>query len=257
MDENKQYLYRYRHLNGEHREWTKRIITDYILYFASPSTFNDPFDCRVHYLSSFDTDEFRRQHIKRLKERIPDLNRKGRRAKATEDMKILKPEEFIVQVTNGLQKDLDQVGVLSLSASERNILLWSHYAAGHTGLCLKFIATNQTPFFGSALPVNYDPTYPEICVTSSMGEQIDAFLLTKAKDWEYEREYRIIDHDNGPGEKTFPSEFLVGLIFGARMTPDDKKIVASWVNKSDNHVELFEASLSTGAFSLEIQRYES
>ena len=168
----------------------------------------------------------------------------------------MKPDRFLSQITAGLQNSINDVGVLSLSANDRNILLWSHYGAGHTGLCLKFIATNRTPFFGRALPVSYTPTYPEINVLDSPDKQIDAFLLTKAKDWGYEEEWRIIDHDRGAGDKFFPAELLVGVILGARMAPDDKRAVAEWVSESKSPVEVLQAYTSKGTFSLEIRPYE-
>jgi hypothetical protein len=53
-----------------------------------------------------------------------------------------------------------------------------------------------------ALELVYYPAnneYPNVnFFTSSMQEQVDAILLTKAKHWEYEREWRIID-TSGPG----------------------------------------------------------
>ncbi|MFH1993896.1 MAG: DUF2971 domain-containing protein [Pseudomonadota bacterium] len=256
MSENRQFLYRYRHLNGQHRDWTKRIFTESVLRFANPSTFNDPFDCKVHYLSSFSVEELRRQHLDRIKRRMPDLNRKQRRAKVTQDIGAMEPKKFLRQVTDGLQNAVNGVGVLSLSATDRNILLWSHYAEGHTGLCLKFLATDQTPFFGRALPVNYVTSYPEIPITSPADKQIEAFLLTKAIDWRYEEEYRIIDHDHGAGDKAFPAELLVGVILGARMTPNDKTAVVEWVSKRECHMEVLEASVASGSFSLEIRPYE-
>jgi len=256
MNEDKQFLYRYRHLNGEHRGWTKKIITDSVLYFANPSTFNDPFDCKVHYLPSFSGNRLKQHCTGLIKERMTELNRKERRAKLTQGMRAMNPDKFLGRMTEGLQKAINGVGVLSLSATERSILLWSHYAAGHTGLCLKFVATNQTPFFGRALPINYVSTYPEISVTNPPNEQIGAFLLTKAEDWKYEEEYRIIDHHQGAGEKIFPQELLVGIIFGARMSPDDKKNVTGWVSQLSHQVELLEASVASGLFSLEIRPYE-
>jgi hypothetical protein len=256
MTENRQFLYRYCHLNGKHRERTKRILTESILHFANPSTFNDPFDCKVHYLPSFSVEELRRQHVDRIKRRMPDLNRRQRREKATHDMKAMEPEKFLRQVTDGFQNAVNGVGILSLSATDRNILLWSHYAAGHTGLCLKFVATDQTPFFGGALPVNYVSSYPEIPITSQGDKQIDAFLLTKAIDWRYEEEYRIIDHDHGAGDKTFPAELLVGVILGARMTPNEKTAVVEWISERKCHVEVLEALVAPGSYALEIRPYD-
>lgn len=254
--ENEQFLYRYRHLNGKHREWTKKILTDSIIHFANPSTFNDPFDCRVHFQSSISKDELKQKYIDLIQIRMPDLNRKERRTKAKDDIKAMKPDKFLSQVTDGLQNSINDIGVLSLSANDCNILLWSHYAAGHTGLCLKFIATNHTPFFGYALPINYTSTYPEINILSSSDKQVNAFLLTKAKEWAYEEEWRIIDHDSGAGNMVFPSELLVGVILGAQMSSDDKQAIAEWVSASKSPIEMFQAYTSRETFSLEIKPHK-
>jgi hypothetical protein len=164
----------------------------------------------------------------------------------------MKPDRFLSWITTRLQGSVDNVGVLSFSATVRNILLWSHYTAGHTGLCLKFIATNYTPFFGLALPVTYTQTYPEINVLSPPDKQNEAFLLSKAEDWSYEEEWRIIDYDHGAGDKVFPAELLVGVVLGARMPQDDKRTVAQWAKKSRSPIEILQAYPAKGGFSLEI-----
>lgn len=250
-------LYRYRHLQGEYREWTKRILTDSVLHFARPSAFNDPFDCKVHFRPSVSREELKRKHVDLVRRYMPELNRAQLRAKVASDLKSFDPEKFLAQMTSGLQDAIDGLGVLSFSATDRNILLWSHYAAGHTGICLKFVATDYTPFFGLAQPVDYIPDCPEIDLLShTPDQQIQAFLLTKAIDWKYEEEWRIIDHDEGAGNKVFPEELLVGVTFGARMDPEDKEAIAEWVSGRKTPVQLSQASLGSGSFSLEIEPYE-
>jgi hypothetical protein len=251
MQDDPKVLYRYRHLQGEHREWTKQILTDSILHFANPPSLNDPFDCKVHFKQSFSTEELRRKHVNLVKRYLPNLNRNQRRSRVKGDLDRLDRDEFIPLITKGLQDGVDNCGVLSLSATDKNILLWSHYAAGHTGLCLKFIATSYTEFFGTAQPVEYKDTYPEIeLLTNSPDQQIQAFLLTKATAWKYEEEWRIIDHDGGPADKVFPEELLAEVILGARMLQEDKDVVASWVSKRKTPVKLSQASIIPGSFAL-------
>jgi hypothetical protein len=252
MTDNKQFLYRYRHINGKHREWTKRILTKSVLHFAKATAFNDPFDCKVCFKSSFSENEPKLKFLDLIHKRMPHLTNKECKIIADDRINFLNHDTFLSQITAYLQSEVDKVGVLSFSATDRNILLWSHYAAGHNGVCFKFIATRHTPFFGSALPVSYTQTYPSIDLLSSSDEQIDAFLLTKAKDWCYEREWRIIDPYRGAGENIFPSELLVGIILGARMSKEDKLTVAEWVKESSSPVDTFQANLSKGKFSLEI-----
>jgi len=255
--EDPKVLYRYRHLQGDHREWTKRIITDSVLYFANPLSFNDPFDCKVRYRSSLSPKQLKLKYSNLLKKNLLKLNRKMRRRKVVADLASLNPNEFIAQMENGLQDTVNRIGVLSLSATNRNILLWSHYAAGHTGICLKFRATNNTDFFGYSQPVEYSPNYPEIdLLNNSPDEQVQAFLLTKAIDWKYEEEWRIIDHEKGPGDKKFPQEMLLEVIFGARMEQKDKSAIVEWVRDRNTSIQLSQTSLADGSFSLVIEPYE-
>lgn len=257
MTEDPQVLYRYRHLQGRHREWTKQILTDSKLYFAIPLSFNDPFDCKIHFRSSLSLNQLKQKYTNLIKKKIPGLNRKQRKAKVASDLAKIKPDEFIAQVTSGLQDNVNNLGVLSLSASNKNILLWSHYAASHTGLCIGFLASNITPFFGLAQKVKYSSNYPDIdLMNNSHDKMVQAFLLTKAIDWQYEDEWRIIDHDAGTGYKNFPEELMIEVILGARMETGDREAVVSWLSKRKTAVRILQSSLETESFSLRIEPYE-
>jgi len=255
--EDPEVLYWYRHLQGNHREWTKRILTESVLHFAAPQTLNDPFDCRVHFRSSFSLKELKHKYSTLANKNMPHLNREQRRAKVAADLKAVDPQGLLSFMTSQLQAKVNTTGVLCLSATDSNILLWSHYAAGHKGLCLKFAATRYTPFFGLAQRVKYSQDYPQPdLLGASPEEQVDAFLLTKATDWMYEEEWRIIDHDKGPGGQVFPKEMLLGVIFGALMKEEDKEAVNTWLQERKHPVPLYQASVASDSFSLRIDPYK-
>ncbi|MBT0654323.1 DUF2971 domain-containing protein [Geomobilimonas luticola] len=255
-EESQMVLYRFRHLLGPHREWTKDILTQSVLYFSSPSEFNDPFDCKVYYRNRLSVEHLKEYYFSLLRQKFPHLNREQCKTKVAQDTKRITPEEFIAKVTEGMQTSANELGILSLSATSTNILLWSHYAASHTGICLKFLAESTTPFFGLAQQVNYKEDYPEVdLLAHSPDDQVQSFLLTKAIDWAYEEEWRIIGHNKGSGPKFFPEEFLLEVIFGARMKQEDKEEVLSWLSKRNKPVQVSQASLSPGSFSLKIEPY--
>lgn len=256
MNESIEFLYRFRHLQNEHREWTKQLLVDSILYFADPPSFNDPFDCKIHYSNKVSLGELRHYYTGILKEKFPHLNRKQHRKKIASDIRGINRDDFICQMATGMQDSANRLGVLSLSATCENILLWSHYAASHTGICLKFHASSTSPFFGMAQKVKYKDKYPQIDVLTDPDEQVEGFLLTKAKDWEYEEEWRIINHETGFGGKRFPDELLAEVIFGARMNIEDKEEVLSWLSTRTHPIQVSEAQLSTGTYSLKILPYE-
>lgn len=255
MPDDINFLYRFRHLEGEHREWTRQILEDSVLYFAGPQAFNDPFDCKVHYSNTLSIDALKEYYTRVLKERLPHLNRTNLREKVAADIRGITPAQFISRMAAGMQEAANEIGVLSLSSTCRSILLWSHYAASHSGICIKFHAGNTTPFFGAAQKVKYAEKYPEIDVLANPNHQIEGFLLTKAKNWEYEEEWRIINHETGPGTKTFPDHLMAEVILGARITDRDRTDVLSWLSKRRSRVQVSQAVLSAGVYSLDIVPY--
>lgn len=95
MNEDIDFLYRFRHLRGEHREWTQQILEESIRYFADPPSFNDPFDCKVHYSNTLSLDNLRQYYTTILKEKQPHLNRQQLREKVVSDIRSITPSQFI------------------------------------------------------------------------------------------------------------------------------------------------------------------
>ena len=251
-------VYRYRHLIGKHREWTEKIITESILHFASPTTFNDPFDCKVHYRKLTATNsELKKRYGSVLKKKLPHCNRAQRRGKAVKDLKGFNRKNFLISMTDGFQATVDKVGVLSLSKSRDNVVMWSHYAESHTGLCLGFSTGVDPAFFARCQPVDYVIEYPNIeIIRDSSEKQVEAFLFTKAIGWKYEEEWRIIDHKTGSGDKVFFEGALVEIILGANMDVNDRKFILNSIKKRKYPVSVFEASANPGSYVLDIKPYE-
>ncbi len=251
-----QFLYRYRHLRGEHCKWTSRILTDSVLHFAAPTSFNDPYDCKIHFVMTASNADLHHWYMAQVEERRPDLNSVQRGEKVEDDLSRFDRTAFVQRITRGLQEEVNRVGILSLSAQNDNVILWSHYADGHTGLCLQFPGQGNAEFFGESQRVEYSPTYPHIDpIHDSHERKMQAFLLTKACDWHYEAEWRII-HPDGPGEKRFPERLLCGVILGALMSTEDRRYVARLVKTRQYRVNLYEAKVREGSFGLEIRPYE-
>ena len=80
--------------------------------------------------------------------------------------------------------------VYCLTTKPADTLMWSHYARNHTGICLEFHCRNDV--FSSALQVAYCEGYPLLDLTDDSDETVLLPLITKAKVWTYEDEYRLI-----------------------------------------------------------------
>ena len=102
--------------------------------------------------------------------------------------------------------------------------MWAHYAASHTGVCLGIEVPD-----GRALQVCYELERLKLLLNQSKLETaldediIKKVVTTKFKEWEYEREWRLIsklderDPDTGLHYLYFSPDFeLREIIVGAR-----------------------------------------
>jgi hypothetical protein len=94
-------------------------------------------------------------------------------------------------------------GLLCFSRNWDNLLMWSHYGASHTGVCLGFdLVDDDGKGHRYDFDVRYQPnvlqlTRPEDITSDLMGR----FLHTKHESWSYEQEVRIFMALNDPPDE--------------------------------------------------------
>jgi hypothetical protein len=131
--------------------------------------------------------------------------------------------------------------------------MWSHYADSHKGFCIKLLDDEKERFIARAQPISYSDDYPIVNPIKDDGLlRLEKTLLTKARHWEYEKEWRIIDHDDGPGIKRFPPHLLVGVIFGCRMSETHKSLIREWCINRQVGASFYQAREASRTYSLEI-----
>ncbi len=126
-----------------------------------------------------------------------------------------KTDEELLQLL--IKRHLEIIGVVSLSETPRNLLMWAHYADEHKGICIGFDKNNifdksykqdNKRISLTPIKVNYDDMRPrfEIDDKTPLNEGIDSYartksmleqhikkhLLTKSDEWIYEKEHRCI-----------------------------------------------------------------
>jgi hypothetical protein len=77
-------------------------------------------------------------------------------------------------------------GVLCLSEVDDNILMWSHYCAGHAGFAIGYDRRHHQ--FQGARPVIYKNRRPILRAKETTPD--DEWYRTKSRDWVYEQEIR-------------------------------------------------------------------
>ena len=220
-----------------------------------PTNSDDPFDCKFDY--SFDASvEDAKKYLRRVVRRnSPNWNRKQREAWIAKHLKMFRGEDpiFVENLKRAAEHLLSEIGIYSLSRVPDDILMWSHYANCHQGFCIKFFDDTKDWFIARAQVISYSDAYP--IVNPIMDDdfiRLEKTLLTKAKHWEYEKEWRIIDYENGPGVKRFPPHLLVGVIFGCKMTEEHQALVRDWCENRQPEVSFYRAQEAAQTYSLEL-----
>lgn len=238
----------------------KLLLTEGKLFFPSPADFNDPFDCKFEM--TFNASWLKRQRYARelLREKAPREMPKHIRKKIVK--RGLSKESYTEAAHRFRDRLRREVGILSMSAQRDNILLWSHYANKHTGVCLELKRADNLRY---AVRVSYSEESPTldffeieraIHKSDELGQAakwkfIGMIYLTKAKDWEYEQEWRLIDATRR-GLRAFPSHLVSGVILGSRTVQADKEMVQRWIAQGEARPKLYQAHEAKDSYCLEI-----
>ena len=253
----------------KYRDWTnsyhKTILSKQEIYLASPSDFNDPFDCRITpNLDHLNSDKRIREFIKTVIERYKE--------------KLLQSNTTIEEYETGLfdrlknnkQKEQEtwdnelftiqdfHYGILSLSARWDSILMWGHYANCHAGFCVGFHEDklSNSGHFGRGGLVKYHKEFPFIDPKEDFTpERAFRETFTKARDWSYEIEYRLFKFFKDKQANrivTLDKSFYAELILGLNFPNKDMKAVLEFAGTLN--IPVYKAEKRKHKFDLERKR---
>jgi hypothetical protein len=221
-EERIEYLYKYRPLykgnkrSYEFNEHTLSILQKGELYFSTPKEFNDPFDCLFPILPYEITEK---QVSDSINSKAPESREKRKQLKAfikkSYDGNIKKYVDYFNTLIKEdprflyeLNRDQsDKFEICCFSKNYKNILMWSHYADSHKGICIgiKTIYEDNSNLIefqkvkdidkikAESVIYNLDnKKIPPVNYQNLTKELLEQSLITKSLHWKYEEEYRTI-----------------------------------------------------------------
>lgn len=214
------FVYKYRSVDPadpKSIQFARDIILDSHLWLSSPIDFNDPFDMGGAVTVEGTVNERERKIRGLLGKHRPELRWKSREAEVRRLMAMPREDwNRVVKTTH--RHSIENVGVCSLSDDPRGILMWSHYAGQHTGICIQFEVGRDPRTFLGALSVDYCEDYPVVNWLSDTAEQLKRVILRKHDAWAYERERRIIRIQAARTRLRISHDAITGVILGCRAT---------------------------------------
>lgn len=213
-------LYKYRGASSaEDVSKLRDILIQGRIWFATPLSFNDPFDCFPAPIISGSFAKRRKALTASFRESGLGSSRKERRGRSKEVAAMKDTDELADLLEAGLQQTLSKTCALSMSEKWDSLLMWSHYAQAHAGVCIELDRWTPESIITTSLPVHYDVDRPVVDVLFDTGDdKVVKALYTKSSVWEYEAEWRAILHEP-EGLKSLPAGVVTRVILGAAMNP--------------------------------------
>ncbi|HEX9731442.1 MAG TPA: DUF2971 domain-containing protein [Thermoanaerobaculia bacterium] len=173
----------------------------------------------------------------------------------------------------------ERFGILSLSETATNVLMWSHYADSHRGLVFEVEVeegfpgrTSLTGLIGTPQKVIYDADRPAWFFYDPLGKpfqnRIKDIFLRKNIQWQYEKEWRLVypltnprryPHTISSNIHLFPlvRAGIKRVILGARASDQTIRSVETAVTSVPelNHVTLWRCRPSETAYELLADRF--
>ncbi len=195
----------------------------------------------------------------------------------------MKTPQFREFALDTLMKSVnDIIGILSLSETPDNILMWSHYSANHTGFVIEF--DEKHSFFDQrekeneelrrVRKVRYSNERPQMTLLDpnlsneeTIEKLIKDFFWLKSTDWAYEKEWRMLHvfrdwkgliKETAPRIYLYPmpTDCIKAIIIGCRTKIEELESLKNLV-KSDSkfsHIIMKKASIDEKQYKININK---
>ncbi|SHF56466.1 Protein of unknown function [Marinomonas polaris DSM 16579] len=229
-------LYKYRTVDQ-----ARKALENFSFWFASPSSFNDPFDCSLSEKKSPDLNDVKK-HLENLGQQ------KGVIDIAIELFK--KDPSTVDGILCRIKKVIDSYGVFALSERFDNILMWSHYSDSHKGIVFGFELKSDLGFFVTPIKVDYRDQYDELNYFKNPNKSAIDTIKIKSSQWEYEKEIRIYKSKFGLYE--INKEAIKEVYFGINSSQEDiYEIIGIFESKGLHNVSFYKGEKKHGSFGID------
>jgi hypothetical protein len=273
-------VYKYKPFNT----YTADLLTDSDLYFSDPASFNDPLEVEWNIVQDLD--------LLGAIEVLTKLNEKTRRIDNIEfwlndrrqtaeygtesdieegeleacDCGRAVTARFESQVLMQIKADLSETildyGVLSLSGRWDSPLMWSHYADAHRGICIEYTCDEemdpkpQTVHYDRPKQVGLSDIRRAIVESSQSAVDliINTCYFTKAKDWGYEEEIRLLGPRGGRRGEYYMKNTAV--YFGSRCPKSTITMIACTLNQRSSPPSFHEVFFDARSMTMQYRDFD-
>lgn len=241
-------IYKYSKLD----EYFFQLLIKNEFWFSEPKAFNDPYDCNICFAEKAPESE---QEIKENYFLPSDFDRDIFKGKSEQEIgeifeskartEAYKENDYLKQI----KQQAHNAGICCFSATHNNLLMWSHYADSHRGVCIGYSSNELLQSFGEINWVKYGNKFPEIKSLESFPKR--EVMTTKSEDWAYEKELRIIA---SPQAHPFKRDAVKELIFGLNTPASQIRAIMALIFQLDyKYVDIKQVIIADNEYKIKFK----
>lgn len=259
------------------------VLENLKIRFSPLMSLNDPFECQPLVDMTNESNKFLQNMYKDLDLFWEQTDIKEK----TEENRIIF-EKTRVDLINDVEEKMnsyvvgqeliahlgDNLGVLSLSRTEENLLMWSHYTNEGKGLVIGFNDEHEffkQPDLSGKLTIPIPVVYTEKRRKIIPGEDryYEKLLCEKPRDWAYEEEERIFrtffNKEGSIGKDVYnmdiiltriPKEIIKSVYLGYRISEETKNRALSAIRSNSIECKIFQARVSFEKYKIEFDEQD-
>lgn len=245
-------LFKYLDIDG-----AMSMLSNRTLQFTNSFYFNDPFDCHPSLIDFSGSPPG--LYGPKFKDKIRETHK------------------------NKYDRLRERTWICSLSKINDSLLMWSHYANNHKGICVELNMSHVVKYLNGnhgmvVHNVGVEVQYKDIIekpdyFKNRVGDYLNYQISTKTKDWEYEQEWRLYIIDPSPMYMSLPFKPKIGetydwkitrvypvlggecfeaIYLGAMISDEDKQKIVKLARKLNPNIKIYQMTINPDAFKLDV-----
>lgn len=268
----------YKYLTAER---TVSVLENLQIRFSQASVLNDPKELKPLYKGIAARSDAKALLTDRLRKRYPDIVERVERslpsplaAELIDDIMAKAVVQAEASLPHNAQKIYDRLdtnfGILSLSETATEPLLWGYYGDGGYGYLIHFDPSHKWFWAQKEDKDDFRHLRRVVYVADRSAKLLvcttgDDLLYTKDFEWQHEKEWRIIRNFNDAAAKVGPDQYgkdvllfaippdcIKSVVIGSRAKPESVDKIRSIIQKNSalSHVHVHQAVLTGGTITL-------
>ena len=146
-----------------------------------------------------------------------------------------------------LYNEKNLYGICCFSENYKNILMWSHYADNHKGICIEVhvdkILCDQEDI--DIIKIDY---IKSIATIANPDVNVKSLLSKKLTPWKYEKEIRLFSNGKNVQKKIGK---ITKIILGPSISDKNKELISTYIG--DRNLKIVQAKINLNTSSINIR----